>query len=862
MAAELNRQDIVDDDLMAAPMVLTKDFEKLLTVLKQVADVGKKVNDSFGGKAPFAKAKEDTEELTKAQQELVKIQNAIATAVARENEEYITYKKQLQEVNQRIKEKTALGERDAKTINAAIEELGAALRKNQQAYSKLRTEEERTSKSGKELLKIIQQQDKEFKELRQSMGIHTDEVGNYTKATEGLDNVLNGAIGRVKMFGAQLLAIAGNPVVLTLATIVGLVVALSSAVKTFFTSTGEGEDMLARQTAVWNQFFNVVKKGWSDLGKSITEVFGEDVSQNAINVFFEAAKIMFPMFSNWIQKMQTDFNATAKTAKDLADTIDDIDTRIARNIVDKSESELKYAKLIFDASQKNLYTDEQRLKFRQDANKLKEDELKFEKQIAEEKAKAILTEIGLGHNLTQAQIDRIDFRRDFNELDKEFTGEEMKRIAEAYAHVNNLEAQYFSEQKKNAAAIDQLLADIDRERLERIARRRREEQEYFDTLVKGAESFGKKAQDQFSDRVKDVQMQALELLKNDRLTNRQRRTIVEDAEREIVKLKKAAAIEALEAQIKSFHIVLNSEKLTAQQRIEIQEHLNELTKQLTNLRYGQITSTENKLLQSLQNAYASFANLAIGISNTITDNRIADIDRQQARLEELYERDLELAGENEAKKSELRNAFDRKSRELELKRIQAQRRAIMYEKVLAGIQAGINVAVAATNQGAKGDPYTALARVAAIVAALTPFVLSITSKQIPAYEVGTDNHPGGLAIVGEKGSELMVSPTGQISLTPDKSTLMNLPAGTEVIPHDETMRMLALSAIMPQYDYDPASDNRKVLNDISSKLDQLSSLERTIRNKREHITNLTRAGAQKIVKNAETRQYLIDQLFR
>jgi hypothetical protein len=88
---------------------------------------------------------------------------------------------------------------------------------------------------------------------------------------------------------------------------------------------------------------------------------------------------------------------------------------------------------------------------------------------------------------------------------------------------------------------------------------------------------------------------------------------------------------------------------------------------------------------------------------------------------------------------------------------------------------------------------------------------------------------------------------------------MDLPSGTQVIPHDETMRMLALSAIMPQYNFDNTSADKELLRDLGRKLD---SVERTIRNKREHITNLTRAGAQKIVKNAETRQYLINQLFR
>lgn len=69
----------------------------------------------------------------------------------------------------------------------------------------------------------------------------------------------------------------------------------------------------------------------------------------------------------------------------------------------------------------------------------------------------------------------------------------------------------------------------------------------------------------------------------------------------------------------------------------------------------------------------------------------------------------------------------------------------------------------------------------------------------PKYARGTDYHPGGLAIVGDGGGpELIRTPSGQIGLSPARSTLTYLPRGTEVLPHRETKALLE-SGLFPAY---------------------------------------------------------------
>lgn len=61
----------------------------------------------------------------------------------------------------------------------------------------------------------------------------------------------------------------------------------------------------------------------------------------------------------------------------------------------------------------------------------------------------------------------------------------------------------------------------------------------------------------------------------------------------------------------------------------------------------------------------------------------------------------------------------------------------------------------------------------------------------PKYAKGTNFHPGGPAIVGDGGGpELMRTPAGQVALSPGKATMVNLPRGTEVLPHRQTASLM------------------------------------------------------------------------
>jgi TP901 family phage tail tape measure protein len=69
---------------------------------------------------------------------------------------------------------------------------------------------------------------------------------------------------------------------------------------------------------------------------------------------------------------------------------------------------------------------------------------------------------------------------------------------------------------------------------------------------------------------------------------------------------------------------------------------------------------------------------------------------------------------------------------------------------------------------------------------------------VPQYATGTDNHPGGPAVVGEKGRELAHVPgVGYTMLGEKGAQFLNLPSGTSVLPNKETESLL--SSFFPAY---------------------------------------------------------------
>lgn len=182
----IKRTDIIDDDALQAPLILAKNMLEAVDAAKKLVESSLKISQSLGGPAATQgtqKLKQVTQQLTAEQKELKKVGDQIATVTARNSAQYQAQEKKLKDLRKAIKDKNDISERDAKTItkqNASLRELEAALRINREAFANLRTEEERASEAGQELLKTIQAQAEGVAETRESMAQFGHNVGNYT----------------------------------------------------------------------------------------------------------------------------------------------------------------------------------------------------------------------------------------------------------------------------------------------------------------------------------------------------------------------------------------------------------------------------------------------------------------------------------------------------------------------------------------------------------------------------------------------------------------------------------------------------------------------------------------------------------
>lgn len=202
---------------------------------------------------------------------------------------------------------------------------------------------------------------------------------------------------------------------------------------------------------------------------------------------------------------------------------------------------------------------------------------------------------------------------------------------------------------------------------------------------------------------------------------------------------------------------------------------------------------------------SSFAKIQDGITSIMTDiydARIKRVEEEQEANEEAGEKELErieklensgaiTKEEAEARKRAAEQATANKNKELEKKKEVLQQKQAKWEKANAISQSIIATALAVS----RALPNMVLA---ALVGALGAAQLAtIIAQPIPKYAKGTDNHPGGLAIVGDGGKHEAVVTDRGAYITPNVPTLIDLPRRAKVIPDVDIERR---SDFLPPFD--------------------------------------------------------------
>ncbi|MDR1370570.1 MAG: hypothetical protein LBJ72_10690, partial [Dysgonamonadaceae bacterium] len=387
---------------------------------------------------------------------------------------------------------------------------------------------------------------------------------------------------------------------------------------------------------------------------------------------------------------------------------------------------------------------------------IKEEHAANQRILINEKAMHEISKIELGYDKGISVIDMSETELKLKTL-RETVAETGEKINEEMQNELTLAAKTYSEQIKlninSEEAKEQITKDYQQHRLDII---REYNQKVFEFEISQLE----------------------ELLKNAELTSEKRLAI----EKQIANLRKKNTKEIADYEIEQTLRSADEQKSAEE---ELQKFLNDKRTKATMEAWGR----------------------ALDLANNYYDAQLSKIDELESREQKYYDEKLKMIDENveaglmseeeaDARRRIIEETQLQREKEYERKRKEIQLKQARWEKANSTVQAAINTAVAVT----AALPNLILAAIIGAMGAAQ--IAMIASKEIPSYAKGTDNHPGGIARVGEAGiSEMVILPSGKIWKTPAMETYAYLPQGTEILPDFKKAYMeLASYPVITHYD--------------------------------------------------------------
>lgn len=342
--------------------------------------------------------------------------------------------------------------------------------------------------------------------------------------------------------------------------------------------------------------------------------------------------------------------------------------------------------------------------------------------------------------------------------------------------------------KKDDSAFDTLKANIELDKEFDQKRLENDKLSYQDRL-QALYDFG-------NDSKRLIELQSAHDLDNADLTADQLVKIENDKNNALIRLTQDLADKLEKITAKDFKIDTTAiGKAVKGLPVEIQKALNDFEKAQQKA-IEKHKEALQKLKDDTRDAVYDLASELQGLFFDIFTNAIENqknaIQDQIDLLEQQKQKDIELANQTITNAQEKADAIaiiearaNAKRQQLELKQRQLDQQKARFEKartVAEIIQStGLAVVNALTQVKTLGPGAIVLASLIGALGAIQ--IARVLAQPIPRYAEGTQNHPGGLAVVGDGGkSETVVLPDGSLYRTPSKDTLIDLPKGSQVIP--------------------------------------------------------------------------------
>lgn len=258
---------------------------------------------------------------------------------------------------------------------------------------------------------------------------------------------------------------------------------------------------------------------------------------------------------------------------------------------------------------------------------------------------------------------------------------------------------------------------------------------------------------------------------------------------------------------------------------------------------------KNARKQLLNDTYSAMKS----ITNSMFERRIQNIDSEIEKIEEQKNAEIEaitqsgLSNEEmEARKMAIEARAAAQTDRLEKQKKKTQKQQAITQKATALMEVAVDT-VKGVAKAVAESPLTFGMPWSAFVAATGALQAAVIAAQpIPKYAKGTEDHPGGLAIVGDGGQkEVAILPDGGYYVTPSIPTLVDLPKGTEVLPSVNEALMSITKA--PRLDTSMPTSTDRIEKRIDTLEGVLKDVVRAIEKNRSQISvTLDQNGTWKV----------------
>jgi hypothetical protein len=839
---EIKRQDVADDDAIKAPLELAANYRVLEVQIDKALLKVKEYNTAIGKADSTSALKKETDGLKASTDDLKRLQEQVIKVQQNTNAEYIAQVKALQNAKQALKDKIALGDQDAKTINkqnSSLKELNAALNINRAAYASLTDEEKRNSETGKQLLKTIEQQAAEVDELKSSMGQHQQRVGDYEGAMKGLKEELRLAKDEMVAIG-RTLGVDSEEYIQAAEKAGALNDELGDMQEATKAVTGEpierfagsfdqlkgklgALDFKGATNAIRGMSGSLAAMSW----KSVIEgAGGFGKAMLALGKALLTNPII--LLATVIIGIGTAIFALKDKVKFISDAFDMLGV-VLDFIVDKA-AELSDALLgtsfAADAAAKETIAaaKEQaeavgRLYDRQ--IKLAAAAGKSTTELEEKKAQAMAA----AYKVAEENYAKITV---LSEEEQKERLENTRNMEDAMDDQTAARLQSAQEQikieKEKAKALEEL-------RLQEMADLYELEQFRRQVIIDGEAEIYKATESSFTNRLNAANVmyeKSVELAKAERDNTIKQKNITDAA---VILAEERYQVKRLELQkkyladVKALAVTddpISNATETFLKNIDLQE---KGLKHMANFR-AKFTAEELKhqdtvaekwdeIIEKIGKDYGEAIGTAIVATGMFFQNAqdklTAQIEQEKTSTDEAVEREEE-ALERKLKREQLteeevtnlkemsskriealEEASAKRQEILEKKRRESIRKQAVFEKSIMLVQS-IAAGISAVTKAFTAGPFVGAAMALSYGALIAAQIAKLKQLTIPAAARGLMGHKGGPIIAGERGYEL-VEHNGTWSMTGNRAALYNLPQGSNVYDNKKSMRMLAAAGL-------------------------------------------------------------------